>query len=483
MLIATGAYHSFHLSHGASEYRTALVDRGPIRVEIAATGNLKAVITVDVGSQLSGQVASVEGDFNQHVHAKDPIAHIDPATYEIRLTQAKADLASAEASVAAAGAAARDADVTVKSAGRDLVRRQALKQRGLIAQIDLDAAQLVLDQSTARRGSALAQIQVTEATVKQKHAALANAQLDLDRTVITAPVDGVIVLRNVQPGQTVAASFQTPVLFQIAEDLTQMELDLNVDEADVGQVHEGQDVHFHVDAFPNRSFRGKVEQIRLSALTVQNVVTYPVVVIVPNVDLALLPGMTANATLDAGGVADALRVPNAALRFRPAEFAPPVPSASSAGKIEWKDIEKKLQLNEEQKRLFDVAVGEIRQRKQEHQAQKIAKPPKTNSGADPPGASEPGAAGESRRERASDAVNATLLPLRATLTDAQRRTLDRELAQAANSRRGVVWVHEGANLKAVLVQLGVADAEHTEILGDALKVGEVVVLGSALHGG
>ncbi len=481
-LVAAGAYLSFERGRIASEYRTAVVDHGPIQLAIASTGNLKAVITVDVGSQLSGQIASVEGDFNQHVHANQPIAHIDPSTYQIRLAQAQADLASAEASVSAANAAARDADVTLKSAARDLVRREALKQKGLIAQTDLDAAQLTLDQATARRGSAAAQIQVAEATVKQKRAALANSQLDLNRTVITAPVDGVIVLRNVQPGQTVAASFQTPVLFQIAEDLTQMELDLNTDEADVGQIHEGQDVHFRVDAFPNRVFRGKVEQIRLSALTVQNVVTYPVVVIIQNTDLTLLPGMTANAVIDVGGIADALRVPNGALRFRPPESTAPPPASGRGGKIEWKALGKKLQLNEDQKKLFDTAVEAIREQKQAKQVQGSGQARKTASAAEPSAASETGATGESRRNRASDALNTALQPLRAMLSDTQRQVLDRELSQAASARHGTVWVLEGAHLKAVAVQVGIVDAEHTQVLGDALKVGDEVVIGSTPHG-
>jgi len=465
ILIAAGTLAWIERSRLEAEYRTALIDRGPIRAEIASTGNLKAVITVDVGSQLSGQIASVEGDFNQHVHANQPIAHIDPATFQIRLAQAQADLASAQASVTAANAAARDAEVTLKNAARDLARRQALKQKGLIAQTDLDAAQLAFDQATARRGSAAAQIQVAEAAVKQKEAALANAKLDLERTVITAPVDGVIVVRNVQPGQTVAASFQTPVLFQIAEDLTQMELDLNADEADVGQIREGQDVQFRVDAYPDRAFRGKVEQIRLAALTVQNVVTYPVVVIIQNTDLALMPGMTANAVIDAGGIEDALRLPNAALRFRPADSAAPVVASSRGGKIEWKSLEKKLQLDPAQKKLFDTAVEAIREQKQAHQAQKNPQAPRA-----------PETTGASDRDRA-------LQPLRDRLSQAQREILDREIAQSAGARRGTVWVIDGAKLKPVTVQVGIADAEHTQLLGDALKPGDRIVIGSTPHGG
>lgn len=268
----------------AARYRTAAVDRSDLRVAISATGALRALSTVDVGSQVSGQILSVEVDFNDRVQAGQVIARIDPATFEARLNQTRADLASARASLNEAIAARRNAEA-------DYERKRELAERQLIARSELDQALAARDQARARVGSA-------EAAVLQRQAAVDNAELDLSNTVLRSPVDGVVLNRAVEPGQTVAASFQTPVLFQIAEDLSQMLIELTIDESDVGQLREGQPVRFTVDAFPGREFAGRVKQVRLSATNTQNVITYPVIVAVDNPDGSLLPGMTANAEIE-----------------------------------------------------------------------------------------------------------------------------------------------------------------------------------------
>lgn len=292
----------------AGQYRTAPVERGDVRVVISATGTLRATTTVDVGSQVSGQVLEVLVDYNDQVSRGQAIARLDPAPLGTRLEQAEADLASARASV-------NEARATVANAEADYNRKRDLVERQLIARSEADLALAIRDQARARVVSA-------EASVRQRQAAVGNARLDVDYTVIRSPVDGVVLLRDIEPGQTVAASFQTPVLFQIAEDLAQMQIDLSVDEADVGQIREGLPVSFTVDAYPDRQFSGEVRQVRLAATATSNVITYPVVVQVQNADLSLLPGMTASAEIVVDGREGVLRVPNAALRYTPPD-APP----------------------------------------------------------------------------------------------------------------------------------------------------------------
>jgi HlyD family secretion protein len=340
-------------------YRTAAVSRGPLTAAVSATGTLNAVITVQVGSQVSGQVKELYADFNSLVKKNQVIARIDPDTFEAKVNQAKAQVDAARASVlnqqaavektradlensraALAGARAQTAksQVTVVDSRRTLGRNRDLRQRGLIAQADEDTAQAAYDSAVAQFEAsqaqeqaqvsavraAEAQLRVSEAMLKnataqvaQSEASLRQAQVDLDHTYIRAPVDGVVVGRTVDVGQTVAASLQAPTLFTIAQDLRNMQVDTNVDEADVGRVKVGQGAAFTVDSFPGRTFTGEVVQIRKAPLVVQNVVTYDVVVTAKNPDQRLLPGMTANVRIIIDQKENVLQVPNAALRFRP----------------------------------------------------------------------------------------------------------------------------------------------------------------------
>src|SRR6266853_1551213 len=297
-------------------FRTAAVARGPLTSAVSATGTLNAVITVQVGSQVSGQIKELHADFNSQVKKDQVIARIDPDTFEAKVNQTKAQVDAARASVlnqqalvektradlentraafAAARAQTAKSQVAVVDTNRTLGRNRDLRQRGLIAQADEDTAQATYD-------NAAAQLQ---------------AQVDLDHTYIRAPVDGVVVGRTVDVGQTVAASLQAPTLFTIAQDLRNMQVDTNVDEADVGRVKVGQVTSFTVDSFPGRTFTGEVVQIRKAPLVVQNVVTYDVVVSAKNPDQRLLPGMTANVRIVIDQKEGVLQVPNAALRFRP----------------------------------------------------------------------------------------------------------------------------------------------------------------------
>ncbi|HUH89465.1 MAG TPA: efflux RND transporter periplasmic adaptor subunit, partial [Lysobacter sp.] len=307
VLVAIGGYvwQQRSAASAAGSYRTATVEKGDIRVSISATGSLGAISTVDVGSQISGLVTEVLADFNDTVSKGQVIARIDPSTFNAQIVQGNAAINAARAGLATAQASLRNAEA-------DYRRKAALGATQLVSASDVDVARAARDQARAQVDSAQAQI-------TQQMASTQTSQLNLERTVIRSPVNGVVLTRTVEPGQTVAASLQAPVLFQIAEDLSKMEIVLAIDEADIGQVKTGQSVSFGVDAFSDRQFRGTVQQVRLSATNTNNVITYPVVVAVDNVDQVLLPGMTANAEIEVSRRDDVLRVPNAALRYKPAE--------------------------------------------------------------------------------------------------------------------------------------------------------------------
>ena len=281
----------------AGGYRTGAVERGEIRTAISATGTLSATATIEVGTQVSGTLQSVDVDFNDSVGKDQVIARIDPSTFQARMDQALASLSSTRAGLNEAHAVARNAEL-------DYTRKSDLVKRQLIARAEADQARAARDQARARIVSANAQ-------VRQQQANVDSARLDLEKTVIRSPVEGVVLLRSVEAGQTVAASLQTPVLFKIAGDLRKMEIVLAIDEADIGQVREGQTARFTVDAFPDRNFSGRVKQVRLAATNTANVITYPVVVEVANPDQSLLPGMTANAEIEVSRRSNVLSVPNA----------------------------------------------------------------------------------------------------------------------------------------------------------------------------
>lgn len=286
-------------------FLTVPVTKSNIRQVVSSTGTLQAVTTVLVGSQVSGTIAKLFADFNTRVAKDQVVAELDQSKFKARVEETRANLLAAQASLA-------KAKVAVEDAQRTLRRTRDLKERELVAQSELDAAQTAYD-------AAVSQYNVAQAQVGQAQAALNQATIDLGYTVIRSPVDGIAISRNVDVGQTVAASLQAPTLFTIANDLTKMEVHTNVDEADVGNVHEGQDVSFTVDAYPNRRFRGKVHQVRNAPQIVQNVVTYDAVVRIDNKDLLLKPGMTANVQFLVSEKEDVLTIPNMALRFRPPE--------------------------------------------------------------------------------------------------------------------------------------------------------------------
>jgi HlyD family secretion protein len=285
------------------QYKTMKVERGPITATVSATGKVNAVVTVQVGSQVSGTIQKLFVDFNSPVKKDQVVAQIDPALFEAQVEQARAKLANDEANV-------EKAKVALVDAKRNLGRMDELLAKNLIAQSDKDTAQTAAD-------SAQAGVKAAQAQVVQDRAALQLAQTNLDYTTIRSPVDGIVISRNVDVGQTVAASLQAPVLFTIAQDLTEMQVDSSVDEADIGQVKVGEEAEFTVDAYPSSPFHGTVHDVYNQPLIVQNVVTYDAIIRVKNPDLKLKPGMTANITITVGHQEDAIKLPNAALRYRP----------------------------------------------------------------------------------------------------------------------------------------------------------------------
>ncbi len=301
----------------STQYFTEKIGRGDIRDVVEATGTINAVITVQVGSQVSGTIDKLYADFNSKVKKGQVVARIDPSLFEGALLQAKADLENARANSSAARANLEKARAAEAQARADYERTKPLTAQGVMSPQALDVSKANEDAAKSAISAAEAAVLQADAQASQKAAAVKVAQTNLDYTVIHAPIDGVVVSRNIDIGQTVAASLQAPTLFTIAQDLTKMQVYTKTDESDVGHIKVGQPVTFKVDAFPSDEFRGKVSQIRMNATTVQNVVTYDTIIDFDNPDLKLFPGMTAYVTIPVASAHDVLKIPNAALRYKP----------------------------------------------------------------------------------------------------------------------------------------------------------------------
>jgi HlyD family secretion protein len=489
---AFGVYRYLSDQGEQPAYRLANVERGPIAAAVSATGTLNPVVSVLVGSQVSGQIKELFVDFNSPVKKDQVIARIDPESFELRVRQAMADLEATKATVLTqmAGVGAQRAEVSrnevnLADVKRDYERKQMLVEKGFIAVADRDKAQAVYNAAqeqvkTARAQLAVAEAQAknAEAVVKQRESQLAQAKVDLDRTIIRAPVDGVVIKRSVDAGQTVAASLQAPELFQIAQNLREMQVEASIDEADVGRVKVDQDATFTVDSFPGRTFRGKVMQVRKAALVVQNVVTYTVVISAANPDLQLLPGMTANVRITTDQRASVLKLPNAALRFRPAGFSDsstPAGSATAAAPAAGAETGQQLRvrlvgalnLDAEQQAQLDTILAELL--------------PKLAALRELPEADR-AKAGERTRSELRSRITAMLKP-------EQKRKYEEILAEsagrpaAASSGRGRVFVPDaGGQAKALSVRTGLSDGSMTELVGGELKEGDQVIIGAAQAG-
>ncbi|MBK9243869.1 MAG: efflux RND transporter periplasmic adaptor subunit [Burkholderiales bacterium] len=445
----------------APTYRFARVERGPLTATVAASGTLNPVTSVQVGTQVSGQVKELFVDFNSPVKAGQLIARIDPETFQYRVRQNEADLEAARAAVARA-------QVSLVNAQRELSRTRELVQREFVSPADLDRAQAQFD-------LAKAEVNNVQAVVAQRAAQLASARVDLARTEIRAPVDGVVIKRSVDVGQTVAASLQAPELFVIARDLRDMQVETSIDEADVGRMRVGQRATFTVDAFPGRTFSGEVRQVRKSAQTVQNVVTYTVLVSAANPDGQLMPGMTANVRIVTDTRESVLKVANAALRFRPpGESAAPADARAAAeappaggGGAQMQQLRERLvaelKLDEAQQARVQAIFEQMRGR-----FTSLRELP------------------EEARGKAMATARAEMRAGIEEVLKPEQKPLFAQIMAEATGRsgqagRGRLWVLDDGRPKAIDVRTGLTDGSSTEVSGTGIDEGREVI--SAIQGG
>jgi HlyD family secretion protein len=440
-------------------YRLAKVERGPLTATVAASGTLNPVTSVQVGTQISGQVKELFVDFNSPVKAGQLIARIDPETFQYRVRQNEADLEAARS------AAAR-AQVALANAQRELARTRELVAREFVSPADLDRAQAQFDLAKAELGNA-------QAVVAQRAAQLASARVDLGRTEIRAPVDGVVIKRSVDVGQTVAASLQAPELFVIARDLRDMQVETSIDEADVGRIRVGQRATFTVDAFPGRTFSGEVRQVRKSAQTVQNVVTYTVLVSAGNPDGQLMPGMTANVRIVTDTRESVLKVANAALRFRPpgesaapgdakaGAASPPAGGSGGGGQLQQlrQRLVTELKLDDAQQARVQAIFEQMRGR-----FTSLRELP------------------EDARSRAAATVRAEMrASIEEILRPEQKARYAEIVAEAAGrsgpAARGRIWLPANGKPRALDVRTGLTDGTATEVSGEGIEEGMEVIVG------
>jgi len=450
-------------------YRTAAVETGAITKAVSASGTLEALVTVDVGSQISGQITRVMVDFNDEVKRGQVLAVLDPQTYETRVAQAQAD-------VAAGQAALRQAQAGLVAAQADYNRKRTLVNQGIYAPSVLDVSQAAFRQAQAGVESASARI-------AQSQAALRSQRVDLGRTTIVAPIDGVIVDRQIEPGQTVAASLQAPILFRIAQDLSKVEVKISVDEADIGQVHEGQAVKFTVDAFPDDNFTGIVTQVRKQPVTDQNVVAYVVMAEADNPRGNLLPGMTANADIVLEQKQNVMKVPAAALRWTPPSangqtvrapggFGPPGVTGGGGQRQQGggarqgggQRIVAQLDLDASQQKAWDAIQTDLRQK---------------SAAAFASAGGDRAAAREAMRKNMAEALTKlepSLKPAQKQKLAALRATMGQDRGDRSGFTGGVVYVLRDGKPTPIPVRVGATDGSFTEIRG-ALKAGDQVITG------
>ncbi|MEJ7728848.1 MAG: efflux RND transporter periplasmic adaptor subunit [Polyangiaceae bacterium] len=434
-LVAAGLWWWSRPEAPEIKYETTAVDRGRIASQVTASGTLSALVTVQVGSQVSGRVESLFVDFNSTVKKGDVIAKIDAQTFQAEVQKARANLLAANGNLARTNAEAQLAD-------RQAARVRQLNAEGLSSKIDLDTAE---SGALAAKG----QIEASKGAVEQARAALHQAEINLAYTTIKSPIDGVVISRSVDVGQTVAASLSAPTLFTIAEDLRKMQVDTFVAEADVGKLEAKMATQFTVDAFPTRRFKGTLREIRNAPTTVQNVVTYDAVIDVDNEALALKPGMTANVTIAVSDKADVLRVPNAALRYRPPPEALGSAAASAGASAS--------------------AAGPGGGRGGGRRGPRPAGPPIAASGA------APGATGGAKAGASADA------PVVPNSDAPTPRAGDGDGDEGGGPRpdRKTVWVLDGGKPRSVRIRVGITDGAFTEVLEGELRDGDQVITTSS----
>jgi HlyD family secretion protein len=486
--IGGAAYYWRQSADNSQAYRLAKVERGNITAAVSATGTLNPVVSVQVGSQVSGQVLEINVDYNSQVKKDQLIARINPDSFTLGVNQAMADLDAARATVMTqrANVAVLQAElartrINLADAQRDLERNKMLFEKSFISKAVLDKAQAVFDATGQQVKSAQAQLAVGEsqvrngeAQVQQREAQLSQSKVDLDRTMIRAPVDGIVVKKSVEPGQTVAASLQAPELFVIAQDLREMQVETSIDEAEIGRVRVGQAATFTVDSFSGRTFSGTVSQVRKAALVVQNVVTYIAVIATSNSDLSLFPGMTANVRIIVDKRDNTLRIPNAALRFRPAgaseareASAPEKNNKDKAGKggkgsqgaAARERLIKELGLNSEQQAKFETISNETRD--------KIRA-----LGTDDP----------AERRKQVERLRSESRARIAELLNPEQRARYEEMGasrRATGASSGRVWVLDAQGKpKTIAVRTGLTDGTYSELVSGDVSEGMQLITGT-----
>ncbi len=493
--IAGAAYWHFSGGQSPQGFRLAKIERGDLVAAVSSTGTLNPVVSVQVGSQVSGQIKEIFVDYNSVVKKGDVIARIDPDSFTLRVNQAMADLEAGRATamtqranLGALQAEVSRAQVALAEAERNLKRNQMLVEKGFVSQAALETSQSAVatareqvKTAQAQRAVGEAQVKNGEALVKQRESQLSQAKVDLERTTIRAPVDGIVISRSVDAGQTVAASLQAPTLFLIARNLTDMQVEASIDESEIGRIAVGQDATFTVDSFPGRTFRGKVTQVRKAALVVQNVVTYTAIISAPNPDLTLLPGMTTNVRITVASRDKTLKLPNAALRYRPPGAEAPAKGQKGAprkdaaagdapavggggqGQANRERLVRELGLNAEQAAKLEAI--------QRSTAERIA----AISADDP-----------AQRKKEIGRLRAQSRSEIAAMLNEEQRARYEALAseqRGVATRSGTVWTTDASGKpKSVNVRLGITDGSHTELLGGDLKEGDPVIVGNLAAG-
>lgn len=514
LLLGTTLYFVHSRGRRASvSFKTSKVQSGSLVSEVSCTGTVNPVMTVKVGAEVSGKIKELLADFNSEVKRDQLIARIDPEPFESHVRQAEAELKVAKANVqirraaveraraelensrsalVVTAAVSEHAEVAAKDANRELVRMRSLHRTQSIPERRLEQVEATRDQAVAHFNATraeqqaqenaiksrkahlkmeIAQLAHSEAQVEHRLASLKDARIELEHTFIRSPVDGVVISRDVDVGQTVVARFQAPLLFTIAQDLRSMQVESSVDEADIGRILAGRPASFTVDAFPGRKFSGVVDQIRKAPVTVQNVVTYTVIIATDNTHLVLLPGMTATVRVVVQELSDVLKVPNAALRFRPPETqvaaAPGNARGAASGAGETGGAKERLQrmmeslnMTEEQRAKIRSLYGQAKKRVGTLMSQG-AKPEQIK------------AAVTSERPRILKAIQAMLTPEQ---KEKQARLLSER--RVARRRRGRVWLQDknGAP-KSVDIVVGITDGSSSQVISGDLKEGQEVIVG------
>jgi len=456
-------------------FDTAEVSYGSIRKVVSTSGPVRALVTVSVGSQLSGQISELKADFNSEVKAGDVLAVIDDKMYVAKVTQAMADLAAARAMLANQEAVLVRVEAIERNASRLMGRQQALASKGIAAITTLDNATRDADVARADIEVARAQVENAKAILAQRAAQLSQAQIDLDRTRIRSPIDGTVIARTVDIGQTVAASLQAPEIFKIAQDLTSIRIEAQVSEADIGAVAEGNAVEFSVDAYPERRLQGRVAQVRLAAIELNNVVTYTVMIEAANDDRKLFPGMTANVQIESSKRENVLRVANDALHFKPRAGTVLATGGNQIARRldqELQRVQTELALTGPQ---FAKVVAAMKGAQEE--------PRLNESGGSAVAFS--GTRASSGNDTEGQMVHNLRLAVASAITEDQRPAFDawkarHDSGRGRSSHREVtVWVLSTSGLpEDRQIRLGLADDLFTEALGDALKPGDRIVLRS-----